>query len=103
MTIFPRPGSWHDGNPFVADDVVFTVRALQDPFHLISRIGEGSLDTKSGKHRPSDREIVFREPQMTPQDKLTFKILPSHRFTQTAIRHSDPFHTPTRWGRVHFK
>lgn len=94
MTIFLRPGvSWHDGTPFVADDVVFTVRALQDPSTLSAESGKVRWIEKAESIDRRTVKLYFHDVQLKPQNKLTFKILPSHRFTQTAIRHSDPFHT----------
>jgi peptide/nickel transport system substrate-binding protein len=84
---------WHDGTPFTSKDVVFTILAMQDP---------GTYSAESGKVRwiksaeAIDRRTVrihFHEPELRPQDKLTFKILPEHRFTGTTIRRRDPFHT----------
>ena len=33
---------WHDGEPVTAEDVVFTIRVLQDPDHRVPRPGRGT-------------------------------------------------------------
>jgi peptide/nickel transport system substrate-binding protein len=37
--------------------------------------------------------MTFKKPEYAPQDKLHFKILPSHKFSSTAVKRTDPFRT----------
>jgi peptide/nickel transport system substrate-binding protein len=82
---------WHDGQPFTAADVVFTIQAMGD---------RGTLSTESGRvewikdvEAVDDHtvKIVFKRPEASPEDKLFFKILPAHLFQGTAIKRTDPF------------
>ncbi|MCB9778153.1 MAG: ABC transporter substrate-binding protein [Alphaproteobacteria bacterium] len=83
--------SWHDGEPFTADDVVFTIQAMKD---------QGTASTEAGRVAWIDSaEVVdshtvrlrFGRPEASPEDKLFFKILPKHRFDGTAVKRTDPF------------
>ena len=95
---------WHDGSPFTADDVVFTIRAMQDPGTLSpegARVGWISTVEATGAHTV---RLTFDRPQASPIDRLHFKILPAHAFKGTAIGRNDPFHTrPIGTGPFRFE
>ncbi|MCB9762924.1 MAG: hypothetical protein H6739_24195 [Alphaproteobacteria bacterium] len=85
--------AWHDGTPFTAKDVEFTVRAMKDP---------GTLSTESGRvdfidsvQATGDHEVVFTfvQPEPAPQDKMFFKVLPAHAFRSTNVSRADAFRT----------
>lgn len=82
---------FHDNHPLTAEDVVFTIAAMQS---------EQTLSTEAGRVEWIQRvELVeshrvrlhFAEPQLRPQDRLFFKILPAHRFRSTTVKRTDPF------------
>ncbi len=84
---------WHDCNPVVADDVVFTINAMKNRFTAST---EGARVTWIDKVEKIDERTVvlhFAGPEIAPQDKLHFKILPAHRFDGTTVKRSDPFRT----------
>lgn len=84
--------TWHDGKPFTAKDVVFTVQAMQD---------KGTYSTEAGRVafirevKAVDEHTVrfkFTRPEARPEDKLLFKILPAHLFPGgTAVKRTDTF------------
>ncbi|RME25556.1 MAG: ABC transporter substrate-binding protein [Deltaproteobacteria bacterium] len=94
MTLTLRQGvRWHDGTPFTADDVVFTINAMKDRKTLSTE--KGRVEWIKSARAIDDRTVVlqFERPEARPQDKLFFKILPAHRFDGTAVKRSDPFRT----------
>jgi peptide/nickel transport system substrate-binding protein len=80
-TVTIRPGvTWHDGQPFRAADVVFTIEAMRDPRTASPEAGRVAfIDTVDA---PDDRTVVltFRRPELAPEDRLHFKLLPAHAF-----------------------
>ncbi len=68
---------WHDGYPFSADDVLFTVKTIQDPKYKspIRANWVGVEVEKVGKQK-----VRFRlsQPYAAFPDRLTLKIIPSH-------------------------
>lgn len=81
---------WHDGKPFTADDVVFTVQAAQDPKTVFngkskfSFIRDVTAEGQFGVH------ITFDRPITEPERRFLFKILPKHAFKKTTISRKDP-------------
>lgn len=84
---------WHDGQPFTADDVVFTIQAMKDKGTLSTEAGRVEWIEQAVAEGPNQVRIRFRQPEAEPEAKLFFKILPKHRFTGTAIKRTDPFRT----------
>jgi peptide/nickel transport system substrate-binding protein len=92
MTLRLRSGVvWHDGRPFVAEDVAFTIRAMKD---------EGTLSTEAGRvawidqvevSDPQTLRISFKQVEHHPEEKLYFKILPAHKFSSTKVQRNDTF------------
>lgn len=89
--LLKRTVRFHDNHLLTAEDVVFTIAAMQS---------EGTLSTEAGRAAwIASAEVVndhrvrlrFKEPQLNPQDRLFFKILPAHRFQSTTVKRSDPF------------
>lgn len=92
MTIrLRRDVVWHDGDGFDAQDVVFSINAYKDPATASSEAGRVSWITKAIAQDPYTVRLEFENQEYAPQDKLHFKILPSHRFSGTAIKRSDNF------------
>jgi len=68
---------WHDGAPFTADDIVFTVSTIQDPAYKSPiRANWIGVDVE----KVSDYKVRFRlfNPYAPFMERLTLKILPSH-------------------------
>ncbi|TVQ91095.1 MAG: hypothetical protein EA397_11415 [Deltaproteobacteria bacterium] len=86
-----REVTWHDGTVFSADDVVFTIKALQDPRTASPEMGRVEWIANAEAVDPHTVKLTFHQPEFAPEDKLHFKILPAHHFRDTAISRSDPF------------
>lgn len=84
--------TWHDGKPFTADDVVFTVRAAKDAktvFNAKSKYNFIQDITAQGKFGVN---ITFARPINEAERRFRFKILPKHAFNgKTAIKRSNRF------------
>ncbi|MEO0606481.1 MAG: ABC transporter substrate-binding protein, partial [Myxococcota bacterium] len=92
MTIKLRSDiAWHDGEPFDAEDVVFSVKAYRDKGTASSEAGRVAWIAKAEALAPDQVRLSFDKAEYAPQDKLHFKILPAHKFTSTAVKRSDPF------------
>lgn len=82
---------WHDGEPFTAEDVVFTIQAAQDSktiFNAKSKfefIREVTAEGQYGVH------IAFGRPIPDAEKRFLFKIIPKHAFPGTAISRKDKF------------
>ena len=85
--------TWHDGKPLSADDVVFTVRAMQDPRTASPEAGRVEAISRVSRAGPTSVRFEFDPPQLDPTALLTFKILPAHRFSGTEVSRTDRFRT----------
>ena len=79
-TFYLRDGvRWHDGEPFTADDVVFTVSAIQDPdFQGVPYLAELWKDVAVHKIDDQTVELTLAEPFTPFIDYTTIGILPRH-------------------------
>jgi ABC-type transport system substrate-binding protein len=68
---------WHDGQPFSADDVVFTVKIIQDPDYN-SRLRASLFGVTVEKMAESKVRFRLKNPYAPFLETLTFKILPKH-------------------------
>jgi peptide/nickel transport system substrate-binding protein len=71
---------WHDGQPFTADDVIFTIGLMQDPdFPGVPYLGE--LWRTVTVEKLDDYTVRFRLPEPFPAfaDNTSMGILPQHR------------------------
>lgn len=92
MTITLAPDRvWQDGQPVTAADVVFTVQAMQDRTTASTEAGRAAFIKEVKAIDPGTVWLKFVRPEMRPEDKLLFKILPAHKFTSTQVKRSDPF------------
>ena len=73
--------SWHDGQPFTADDVIFTINLIK------GNIGGNSVFKNSLQHITDVREtqngvinVTFSRPFSNALEVMTFPILPKHLF-----------------------
>ncbi|WP_100400517.1 ABC transporter substrate-binding protein [Bacillus sp. FJAT-44742] len=85
---------WHDGEPFTADDVVFTYTAIADPGYTGVRTSyadsllgydefkAGDTEEFEGVEAVDEHTVVFRweEPTVTPEYDASFFIIPEHVF-----------------------
>lgn len=84
---------WHDGQPFTADDVVFTIEAMKNPGTLSPEGARVAWITSAKAVGAHSVQLTFDRPQPSPADRLYFKILPAHLFQGTAVQRNDAFHT----------
>jgi peptide/nickel transport system substrate-binding protein len=70
---------WHDGESLTAQDIVFTVRLLQDPNYNPSGIKEWDKETIKVSS-PNDQTVIFELSKTYAPflSKLTFGVLPKH-------------------------
>ncbi len=71
--------TWHDGEPLTAQDIVFTVNLLQDPYYNPINSKEWDKE-KITVSNPDDYTVIFKlsESYAPFLNKLTFGILPKH-------------------------
>jgi len=74
---------WHDGTPFTADDVVFTITTIQDPAYK-SPIRANWIGVQVEK--VSDYKVRFHllDPYAPFFERLNIKILPAHIWTDVS-------------------
>jgi peptide/nickel transport system substrate-binding protein len=68
---------WHDGEPFTADDVIFTVTSIQDPLWQ-SQLKSALGNIQVTKVDNLTVRFVLKEPIGNFLNSLTFGILPEH-------------------------
>ncbi|RMG97407.1 MAG: hypothetical protein D6708_01520 [Candidatus Dadabacteria bacterium] len=81
---------WHDGTPFTARDVVFTVEAGKDPANASPL--RSQFAAFASVEALDDATVRFRlaRPSANPILLFDFRILPAHRFSGTALGAGDP-------------
>jgi peptide/nickel transport system substrate-binding protein len=84
---------WHDGQPLIADDVVFTIEAMKNEETLSTEAGRVGFIDSAEAQGPLTLVLHFKEPEGRPEDKLTFKVLPKHRFNGKSVQRTDSFRT----------
>jgi peptide/nickel transport system substrate-binding protein len=76
-----KPGVvWHDGNPFTADDVVFTWEYASDPATGATSVGAYERILRMEKLDGHAVKVVFQEPTPIWQTGGGAQILPKHLF-----------------------
>ena len=82
---------WHDGRPFTARDVVFTVKAAQDKKTIFN--SKSKYRFIKSVQAIGDYQVQFRfiQPKKKPEELFNFKIIPAHAFRSTAIKRLDKF------------
>jgi peptide/nickel transport system substrate-binding protein len=83
--------TWHDGRPFTARDVVFTITAMKDPNVGSPEAGRVAWIESAEAIDEHTVELRFGQPEYAPEDKLHFKILPAHPFQGDGISRTHPF------------
>ena len=82
---------WSDGTPVTAGDVKFTVEAYQNKKTLSPNARLVAFIKEVRVLGERQLQIEFVKAQQNPEQKLVFKILPAHKFTDTFIKRSDTF------------
>ncbi|GDX81131.1 peptide-binding protein [Deltaproteobacteria bacterium] len=85
--------AWHDGQPLTADDVVFTIKAMQDRATASTESGRVAWIADAVALDARTVKLTFVRMEARPEDKLFFKILPKHAFNGLPVRRSDTFRT----------
>ena len=75
---------WHDGKPFRADDVIFTVRTLQNPA-VKSPVRANWAGVQVEKISDLRVRFTLREPYAAFMEKLTLKIIPAHVWQEIPV------------------
>ena len=82
---------WHDGRPFTARDVVFTVKAAQDKKTIFNSKSKYRFIRSVEAIGDLQVKFSFIQPKKKPEDLFNFKIIPAHAFKSTAIKRLDKF------------
>ncbi|SFB14175.1 peptide/nickel transport system substrate-binding protein [Lentibacillus halodurans] len=94
--------TWHDGEPFTADDVVFTYKAMSSPGYVeaggirteyvvrllgYEEFNSGETDEFEGVVAEDDHTVTFKfaEPNVTILKDVNFPIIPEHIFGDVPI------------------
>lgn len=89
-----RDVRWHDGSPFSADDVLFTVEAMQDPHYqgppYLAELWRSVEVVKVNSHTV---KFILKEPFAPFLDYTTIGILPAHLLAEVPaeLLPNDPF------------
>lgn len=82
---------WHDGTPFTADDVRFSVEVYKDKTTASPERGRVAWIDQVKVTGPHSLQFTFHSIEFAPQNKLQFKIIPAHRFQSASIKRTGPF------------
>ncbi len=82
---------WHDGKAFTADDIVFTVKAAQDPKTVFNGKSKFSFIRDVEAEGQFGVHFTFNRPINEPERRFLFKVLPKHAFKGTRISRKDRF------------
>jgi peptide/nickel transport system substrate-binding protein len=85
--------AWHDGQPFTADDVVFTIAAMKDRATASTEAGRVAWIREATALDKEHVKLTFVRAEGKPEDKLYFKILPKHAFGALPLKRTDAFRT----------
>ena len=97
---------WHDGKPFMADDVVFTFKKILDPKTNTVRRSNYIIEGHPIKVRKVDAyqvEFILAEPFAPLLSSLSMPIIPEHIFSKGDINTSDYNRKPVGTGPFTFK
>lgn len=94
---------WHDGEPFTANDVKFTIEAIQDP----ENGSENAPNYEDVKEIDviDDNTVAFKlaEPNVAFLEYMTMGILPEHLLKGENMQESDFFRNPVGTGPYKMK
>lgn len=89
---------WHDGKPFTAEDVKFTIEAIMNPDNeseIASNYEEVSEIKVIDEHTIA---FTLKEPNVAFQEYMTIGILPKHLLEGQSMHESDFFRNPIGTG-----
>lgn len=96
LKVFINPEvKWHDGKPFTASDICFTVDTLLDP-NTPSPIAKGYRESISrcvANDKEGSATITFTKVFHNPRERVGFSVLPKHAFTGTTVNPDADFST----------
>ena len=95
--------TWHDGEPFTAEDVKFTIEAIMDPDNE-SEIACNYEDVKEIEVI-DDQTVSFRleNPNVAFLEYMTIGILPKHLLEGKDMQTDEYFHAPIGTGPYKFE
>ena len=82
---------WHDGQPFTADDVAFTIKAAQDRKTIFNAKSKFMFIRDVLVEGQYAVRFTFDRPISDAGRRFLFKVLPKHKFKKTAISRKDAF------------
>jgi len=88
-----RELKWHDGAPVTARDVAFTIEAMKTKATASTEASRVRWIKRVVPVHDYSLQIDFEAPEISPEDKLHFKILPQHILQSPAVDRSHPFRT----------
>lgn len=89
---------WHDGEPFTAQDVKFTVEAIMDPENASENAP--NFEDVQEITTPDEHTVAFRlsAPNAAFLDYMTMPVLPEHLLAGEDMQTSDFFRSPVGTG-----
>ena len=89
---------WHDGEPFTAEDVKFTIEAIMDPENGAENAP--NYEDVQDITVPDEKTVCFRlaEPNVAFLEYMTMAILPKHLLEGEDMQQSDFFRAPVGTG-----
>ena len=98
-TFHLRPGvTWHDGEPFTAADVKFTIQAIMDPANLSENAPNYEDVTAIDVLDEYTVRFTLSAPNVAFLDYMTMPILPRHLLEGEDFQTSDFFRHPVGTG-----
>jgi peptide/nickel transport system substrate-binding protein len=95
--------TWHDGTPFTARDVAFTLERIRDPHTITVRRGDFEQVDRWEVVDPHTFRVFFKEPFAPALQAFSIGIVPEHLLRGTDINRA-PFNTrPVGTGRFRFR
>ena len=89
---------WHDGEPFTANDVKFTVEAIMDPEN--GSENAPNFEDVESIEVPDDHTVIFKltAPNVAFLDYMALGVLPQHLLEGEDFQTSDFFRSPVGTG-----
>ena len=89
---------WHDGESFTADDVKFTIEAIQNPENGSENMPNYIEISAINVISDTEIDFVLSEPNFAFLDYMTMSILPEHKLQGEDMWESDYFKAPIGTG-----
>jgi peptide/nickel transport system substrate-binding protein len=95
--------TWHDGTPFTAEDVAFTLERIRDPHTITIRRGDYEQVDRWEVVDPHTFRVYFKTPFAPALQAFSIGIIPKHLLQGVDIN-TAPFNTnPVGTGRFRFR